>query len=123
MKFFSLILVTTALACAVVACDSRPRRADCIVMARITSPLDDRVPNEWLRRILPSAKELDVPLAGYSVQGKDVYLQFASRCSERKLLAESVLARANLTLSEPIKLDRIEPGPNTSDISGHHWRD
>ena len=123
MKIPSVIFLALLCICTLSACDRRPLRSECIVKIELSSPLKDRVPNDWLKRIFPAARSIHAPLAGISVQGKDVYLQFAKQCPDRKLLAESIVAEANLKLTAPVKLERIEPGPHTSTLSGNAWRD
>jgi len=122
IRFWTLALVTSL----IVSCSgdrNRPARADCISRAQVRGDSFGRVSNDALLELMPIAAQQGIPLAGYEIHGKSLYLQYSDQCASRLGFTRQILSMAGLGLSAPLSDQVVAPGVDTIDLSGPAWRD
>lgn len=101
-----------------------PTRSECIVKVVSNAPASTRSGQSGLNTLMPYARAMEFPLAGYHIAGPNVvHIQFRRRCSEcfemSKTLFSAVFPAEHITIST----DVVKPHPSTIDLVGNSWRD
>jgi hypothetical protein len=110
--------------CVAACVAEKPSRSECIVKVEPLAPHAPRFNEPDLLRLMPAARSLDIPLAGYAVASPDAfYMQFGARCGDRLAMSRRLLSDAFPKGGISVREETITPGPATIDISGNSWRD